>query len=90
MTHRVVAAVTVLAWAPILAVLLGMTLADGLGCAVDGIRPRPCLVGGHDMGGLLHTLFMAGYLGLLTLPFALGTAVFWVALAIRALWRRFR
>ncbi|WP_206931429.1 hypothetical protein [Roseococcus thiosulfatophilus] len=84
------AVVTLLAWSPILSVLTAAALADVLGCRLNEGTPHPCLLAGQDIGGTLYAMFVLGWLGLLTFPFALGTALAWAVLAGRALWRRFR
>lgn len=82
--------VTFLAWSPILSVLTASAMADVLGCRLNEARAHPCLLAGQDIGELLYAMFVMGWFGLLTFPFAIGTALAWAWLGLRALWRRFR
>ncbi|MEF2277035.1 hypothetical protein V3W47_01915 [Deinococcus sp. YIM 134068] len=68
----------VLVWAlftfgPLLGVLLASWVAGANGCRLDEAGSYPCVVAGMDVGGLLSTLFVAGWLMLVTIP--LGAVV---------------
>ena len=81
---------TVAAWIPLLSVALCSALAGALSCRVDESTAHPCMFAGVDIGPLLYTLGMMGWLMLATAPFMLATLVFWPAAALRALWHRWR
>ena len=55
---------------PVAGVLISTAIAELAGCRLDEAGSYPCLVLGHDLGGLLSTLFVSGWFALLTLPFA--------------------
>lgn len=84
------AGVTLVAWAPIISVFAASGLAEVLGCRLNEGTPHPCLLAGRDIGQTLYAMFVMGWFGLLTFPFAIGTALAWLGLGARALWRRFR
>lgn len=81
---------TVLAWLPLLSVLLCAALAGALDCRVDEGSAHPCVVAGQDIGPLLYFLGMMGWLMLLTAPLMLASIVLWLGVAGRWLWRRWR
>ena len=81
--------VTLVAWAPLGLLLIGTGLADGLGCAVNEGGAQRCLVHGVDLGPTLYFLLMMGWLMIVALPIMLATAVAWLVLGARRLWRRF-
>ncbi|AMB43836.1 hypothetical protein [Methylobacterium sp. AMS5] len=78
-------AVTALVWTPALLFALGFGLARLTGCRVDEGSAHPCLVAGIDIGGLLYTLLMMGWLVILALPFMLLTGLIWLGIGLRAL-----
>ncbi|TFZ57492.1 hypothetical protein E4V01_14400 [Methylorubrum sp. Q1] len=78
-------AVTALVWTPALLFALGFGLAHLTGCRVDEGSAHPCLVAGIDIGGLLYTLLMMGWLVILALPFMLLTGLIWLGIGLRAL-----
>ena len=82
------AAATAAAWLPLLSVVLASVVAELAGCTVNEAAATPCLVGGRDIGGVLVTMFVLGWLMLVTAPFMVATLVGWVLLWQR--WRRER
>ena len=90
MGRALLALVTLLAWAPLGLLLLGMGIAGALGCAVNEAGAQPCLFHGIDLGHTLYFLFMMGWLMIVALPVMLATAVAWLVLGTRWLGRRFR
>ncbi|GGF65229.1 hypothetical protein GCM10007301_26230 [Azorhizobium oxalatiphilum] len=84
------ALVTLLVWTPLLGVLISTEAASALGCRLNEGGTYPCLVLGMDIGDLLYTLFVLGWLMLLTAPFMLITALMWAGLIVRWAWRRLR
>ncbi len=53
---------------PILSVLFVTVVANALGCQVDEGGVHPCLCCGVDIGRLLHSMGVLGWLALVTLP----------------------
>jgi hypothetical protein len=56
------------AFAPLLSVLVCGVIASLAGCKVSEAGASPCPIFGFDMGGVLVTMFVCGWLMLLTLP----------------------
>ena len=54
--------------APILSVLLSSAIASTLGCELNEGDVHPCNCFGMNIGGLLTTMFVSGWLALVTLP----------------------
>lgn len=54
------------------------------GAYTRGASP-PCSIAGIDLGGLLYTLLMMGWLVILLLTFMLLTLVIWLGIGLRAL-----
>ncbi len=79
----VLAVATLLAWLPMLSVLLSAVLADWAGCHVDEGGGTPCLIGDADWGPFLTSLFVMGWLMLVTLPFMLASLVAWAIVLVR-------
>ena len=64
---------------PLLSVATAGLIAEANGCTLTEHEMHPCLAGDTDIGGLVTTLFMLGFLSVGTLP--LGGAAFFVWLA---------
>lgn len=75
-------AVTVLAWLPAILVAIAIGVRGLTGCQVDEGNVHPCPVAGYDIGDLLNTFFVSGWLMLATLPFMMLTALIWAARAV--------
>jgi hypothetical protein len=82
------AGATLLAWLPLLGVLLAIGFADLAGCQVNEAGGQPCVVGGTDWGPWLTTLFTLGWLMLVTIPLMLASIVAWVIVLV--VWLRQR
>ena len=54
--------------APILSVTIASAVASHFGGKLDEGGPHPCIIHGVDVGGTLYSMFVAGWLMLLTLP----------------------
>ncbi len=67
---------------PILCVLISITVAHALGCALDEGNPHPCPFFGFDLGGLLYDLAVSGWFGLLTIPAGAVLLMVWLVAAI--------
>ncbi len=68
----------------------GLGLAHLTGCRVDESRSHPCPVAGFDLGGLLYTLLMMGWLLIPLLPFMALTLLLGAGTGLLALYRRWR
>ena len=75
--------VTILAWLPMLAVLLTVAVTFATGCQVDEGNSHPCIVMGHDIGDTLYAGLIMVFLAGPALPFGIGLVIFWILL-----WRR--
>ncbi|MBB3809192.1 hypothetical protein [Pseudochelatococcus contaminans] len=77
---------------PIISVMVSSWIADNAGCVLHEGSKNPCIVFGHDIGRLLYTMFVMGWLGLATLPIGALALAGWclvvLAHVVRALWRR--
>ncbi|PIR86235.1 hypothetical protein COU14_00065 [Candidatus Kaiserbacteria bacterium CG10_big_fil_rev_8_21_14_0_10_44_10] len=58
----------IFAIAPIVSLLLAITVANLGGCALDESSAHPCVIGGIDWGELLSIMGMMGWLALFTVP----------------------
>ena len=67
-TLTIYAALLVYTLAPIASVLIAASIAKLAGADVDEGRSHPCVILGIDIGGLLYSMFVLGWLGLITLP----------------------
>ncbi len=86
----IAAVLTVVAWAPAIAVVATYGIASLAGCEVDEASVHPCRVGPVDIGGLLYGLGVSGWFFLGTWPLAVASILFWPGFAIYALVRRGR
>ena len=75
---------------PVVCVLIVFAVAPIVGCEVNEGSPTPCLVFGVDIGKILYTLGVMGWLGVVTLPtggLALAAytlfAIFWPRISRR-------
>lgn len=76
--------------APLVSVIVASGIASAHGCTLHEGFVNPCVIGGQDRGELLYQMAVAGWLMMLTLPFAALGALLALGLAIRALVRRLR
>jgi hypothetical protein len=84
------AVIVLLAALPVISVVIAGTIADANGCRVDEGSVHPCLVGGTDLGELLYTLGVLGWLMLLSIPAGIAAIGIWavIILAHRSSWKR--
>jgi uncharacterized protein YqgC (DUF456 family) len=80
MTRRLMAILAGIALLPLLAILVTATVAGVLGCEVNEGGPTPCVVYGTDIGGLLSSLMVTGWFGLLTIPLLMVLVAVWALL----------
>lgn len=72
-------------WTPFLLLVLSLVVARLTGCTVNEARAQPCRIAGLDIGGLLYTLMMMGWLVIPLLPFMALTLIGAVAAGVLAL-----
>ncbi len=77
-------------WTPFLLLVLSLAVARLTGCEVNEARAHPCRVAGIEIGGLLYTMMVMGWLVIPLLPFMaltlVGGAVAGVSALVRAWW----
>ncbi|KKB78816.1 hypothetical protein VW35_09965 [Devosia soli] len=78
--------------APVISVVAASSIAQANGCNLNEGGVNTCMLGGTDLGELLYTMFVMGWLGLLTLPLGFGGVIVWVVIVIihRTAWGRKR
>lgn len=76
---------------PIFSVLIASFAANAFGCDLNEGSIHACVVMGADIGGTLYTMFVMGWLGLISLPIAafgvLGLLILGLISAIKNLRR---
>lgn len=84
------AVILLLAALPVISVVIAGTIAEANGCRVDEGSVHPCLVGGTDMGELLYTLGVLGWLMLVSIPAGLVAIGIWCVILVlhRLGWKR--
>lgn len=75
---------------PVLSVTIAAIIADMAGCTLHEGNVNPCVIGGIDLGGILYTMGILGWLMLVSLPIAALGALGLAVLAVIALVRRLR
>ena len=60
----------ILSWAvfPVVCVLLATIVSAACGCSINEGSPTSCLLFGHEIGRILYTLGVMGWLSIVTLP----------------------
>lgn len=53
---------------PLLIALLASLIARACGCTLNEADPHACMLLGKDVGGLLYSMFVFGWFGMLTVP----------------------
>lgn len=82
-------ALSVVGFAPLLGLLLGLATAAAAGCTVAEASIAPCPVAGMDLGPILYGLITGGWLMLMTAPAGLaGVGLIVAAVGLRASARR--
>ena len=67
-TSYAVIIVVVVAFLPLVSAFAAELIGDLAGCRVDEAGTHPCVVFGMDIGEMLGTMFLMGWLFLLTIP----------------------
>ena len=60
--------------APLFCTIAAAAIAEINHCTIDINKPKPCMVGGRDIGGSLANWFFSGIFLVLTVPLAAGIA----------------
>ena len=82
--------VTLASVTPLLALLAAGAIADAFGCVLDEGSVHRCVIWGRDLGGVLYTAFVGGWLTILTAPVMLACAAFWMVYGVARICRRRR
>lgn len=82
------ALLTLVSYAPLLALLTAGGVASALGCTVDEGSVHPCRVGGAEIGVALNTALVLGWLIFVTWPGMVVSGAIWLALFGRMLVNR--
>ena len=77
----VLAAILLIAVAPIISVIVAGWIANANGCALNEGSINPCVVNGTDIGGTLYTLGVMGWLMLATIPLGGLALLVWLIVA---------
>ena len=73
MTHRVKVAAgygVIILWmfSPMIPVVMASVIASACGCKLDEGSAHKCILFGRDIGGMLYSMGVMGWFGLLTFP----------------------
>ena len=85
--YAVIAAL-VLLLLPVALPLAAFAVAQVGGCELNEGSASACMVAGVDVGELLYSALVLGWLALATLPMAFGLALVWGAIELVSWWRR--
>ncbi|MFA5941641.1 MAG: hypothetical protein WC809_20015 [Sinimarinibacterium sp.] len=72
--------------APLLSVFVASAIARAAGAELDEGGPHPCRILGVDIGRPLYSMFVVGWLGLLTIPIGLLALVVYSGILIFQRW----
>ena len=67
---------------PMVSVVIASIIAENHGCALDEGSMHPCLVNGADWSETLYTMFVLGWLMLVTLPLGGGALLVWLIVLV--------
>jgi len=76
--------------APLIAMFVASSLADHYGCRLHEGFSNPCVIAGVDRGETLYSLFVTGWLGLISIPLGALGLLLAMIFAIRAIWHNAR
>jgi hypothetical protein len=65
---------------PVFSIGIAGLIANGAGCTLNEGNVHPCYVGGIDMGDTLYTMFVLGWLMLVTIPLGAMLLVCWAVI----------
>jgi hypothetical protein len=69
--------IVLIGFSPFISVCIAGAIADAHGCRLDEAAIYPCIIGGRDWGGLLGTMSLMGWAGLITIPGAVSVLFLW-------------
>jgi hypothetical protein len=75
---------------PLLSTLLAVLFASAFGCSVNEGFVDPCVVLGHDFGGLLYSMGLTFWFAMFTVPLAGLALLVWLVVLVVLLFRRRR
>lgn len=86
----ILGAILLVALAPVLSVIVAGGVANIGGCVLNEGDVHPCVIGGVDLGETLYTMFVLGWLMLVTLPMGALALLIWMIVAVVMYVRRSR
>ncbi len=89
-SRRTFIVLTGLCLLPLAAVIISAALAALMGCELNEGAANVCNVAGIDFGGFLSSLFVMGWLALITLPLLMCILALWALVEWGAWWRKKR
>jgi hypothetical protein len=67
---------------PLVSMLLALGFADAFDCGINEGSVQPCIVFGHDFGGLLYPMALSGWFAMFTIPLAGLALIVWLIVLI--------
>ncbi|MGU3668119.1 hypothetical protein ACLBX9_28355 [Methylobacterium sp. A49B] len=81
---------TIVIWLPVILLTIAILVSSIADCRLDEGSAHPCVILGVDLGNLLYSFAVSGWLMLVTLPFMALTVLIWLARALFLVARRVR
>ncbi len=78
----VLIAIMLLGFSPFLVSMLAFAFAGANGCTLNEANVHPCVVWGHDYGGLLYPMGMTFWMTFFTMPSAMLAAGIYLGLVL--------
>lgn len=85
--RRIFVVLAALCLLPLASVLASATIAALAGCELNEASTSVCSIAGLDIGGVLSTMFVMGWMALITLPMLLGLLIVWALVEGWVRWR---
>ncbi|WP_155983359.1 hypothetical protein [Nitratireductor aquibiodomus] len=79
--------ILVLTALPVISVAVSSILASWHGCMLHEGYSNPCMIAGADRGDMLYTMFVMGWLMLISLPFGMAALMVWTVATMIAVIR---
>lgn len=87
----VLAVIALVSVFPLLMMFAAAWIASLAGCHLDEGSAHMCVILGSDRGEMLYTMFVSGWMTILTLPLGAGFFLLWLLVTVgRILWGRRR
>jgi hypothetical protein len=67
---------------PLLSALTASAVAAALGCGLDEGSIHLCMLWGRNIGKALYIMFVSGWFGMVTIPFACLAMIVWIVVAM--------